>query len=295
MVAAEFASLHAMQLQGRVGAMRDGLRILVGAGLTALAAVIAHGPMGMGAAFMAQLQERARVTLASRGLGNVNVDFPDSPYARVAHLSGDATPVQQTDAINLMRGLWGSAGAVWDGERAAIAEAGANAPPPANAGNAAEPAPALPIAAPTPGATPGAAPAPAPAAQPSFAPAARPGACQSRVDAALRGRVMRFRSGSAWLNPQSRAIIADMAAALRACSGYALVVGGHTDASGSEAVNAAMSQERANRVREGLIAQGVPANAVTARGYGSARPIAPGRAADPANRRISFTVTGGGA
>jgi len=257
--------------------MRDGLRILIGAGVTVLVAVIAHGPMGMGASFIAQLQERARVALATKGFSDVKIGFPDSPYARVAHLSGDVPLVRQTDAVRLARGIWGSAGAMWDGEGAKRADAGAVMPLPANAvGDAA--------------------PAPAPSASP--APPARvadrpPGACQGAVDKALGGRVMRFRSGSAWLNPQSRRMIADVAAALKRCRGYALVVGGHADAKGSEAVNAAMSQERADRVRAALVEQGVPAGAVTARGFGTSRPLTPGHAADPANRTISFAVTGG--
>lgn len=284
--------------------MHDGLRILTGAGVTALIALVAHGPMGMGASFMAQLQEHARAVLATRGLGDVKVSFPDSPYARVAHLSGDVPQERQADAVRLLRTLRGGAGAMWDGGRGALADAGGSVPPPANAVNAAEPAPAqpsppAPAAKPSPSPSPTPTPAPSPSATPAPKPApaaaAQPGPCQGGVDKALGGRVMSFRSGSAWLNPQSRRMIADVAAALKPCRGYALVIGGHTDASGSEGVNAAMSQERAERVRAALVEQGVPAGAVTARGYGSTRPLPATNAADPANRRISFTVTGGGA
>jgi len=270
--------------------------------VTALIALVAHGPMGMGASFMAQLQEHARAVLATKGLGDVKVSFPDSPYARVAHLSGDVPQERQADAVRLLRTLRGSAGAMWDGGREALADAGGSVPPPANAVNAAEPAPAQPsppapaaTPSPTPTPTPSATPAPKPAPAAAAAAAAQPGPCQGGVDKALGGRVMSFRSGSAWLNPQSRRMIADVAAALKPCRGYALVIGGHTDASGSEAVNAAMSRERAERVRAALVEQGVPAGAVTARGYGSTRPLPATNAADPANRRISFTVTGGGA
>ena len=255
--------------------MRDVLKILIGAGATVLVAAIAHGPMGRGAAFMAQLQGHARAALATGGLGDIQVKFPDSPYARVAHLSGDVPLVRQTDALRLLRTVPGSAGAIWDGEPGGMADAGAPPPPAVNATNEVEPVP------------------PASTQPPAQAAIARPGICQNNVDKVLAGRVMSFRSGSAWLNPQSRRIIADVAAALKPCRGYALVVGGHTDANGSETVNGAMSQERADRVRDALVAQGIPAGAVTARGYGSSRPLTAGHAADPANRRISFTVTGG--
>ncbi len=106
---------------------------------------------------------------------------------------------------------------------------------------------------------------------------------------------MSFRSGSAWLNPQSNKMIDDVAAVLKRCRVYGIEIGGHTDGNGDEGVNRTMSQERANRVREALIAKGVPAGAVAARGYGSGRPIRPGNTLDPANRRISFTISRGGA
>jgi OOP family OmpA-OmpF porin len=121
------------------------------------------------------------------------------------------------------------------------------------------------------------------------------GQCQKAIDGAVGGRVMSFQSGSAWLNATSLAIIKDVAIALKGCKGYTLDIAGHTDSVGDEGVNRIMSEERAKRVRDALVAKGIAGSAVSAKGYGSSRPIHAGQAADPANRRITFTVNGAGA
>jgi OOP family OmpA-OmpF porin len=277
-------------------------KIAIGAGATALLAWVVHGPLGGGQAFLDNLKGEADARLAGEGLGNVHIAFPDSPASRVAHLSGDATPVQQSDALKLVRAVGGSAGAVWQAGEAQAAEAEkalAAADQAAPANGAAPNAGLSPAAMPKPTVTP--TPKPVVAAKPAPAPApvavAQPVAansCQRLVDAAVGGRVMSFRSGSAWLNPTSQRIIADVAGALRRCKDYALEVSGHTDNAGDESINRVMSQERANRVRDALVASGIAGDALAGRGYGSSRPIRAGNAVDPANRRITFTVTKGG-
>jgi len=138
-------------------------------------------------------------------------------------------------------------------------------------------------------------PAPPPAVAIKIATGPVPaGQCQKAVDGAVAGRAMVFQPGSAWLNATSLAIIKDLAATLKHCSGYALEIAGHTDNVGDEGVNRIMSEERARRVRDALVARGISAAALSARGFGSSRPIA-GKPADPANRRITFTVSAGGA
>lgn len=67
-------------------------------------------------------------------------------------------------------------------------------------------------------------------------------------------------------------------------------VGGHTDADGDEALNQDISQQRAEAVVEYLTGQGVPADSLTAVGYGESQPIAPNDTAEnkAQNRRIEF-------
>jgi len=55
---------------------------------------------------------------------------------------------------------------------------------------------------------------------------------------------------------------------------WSALVEGHTDSAGPAATNLALSQERADAVRQALIDRGVAAERVTAEGIGEARPIA---------------------
>lgn len=71
-----------------------------------------------------------------------------------------------------------------------------------------------------------------------------------------------------------------------------VAVDGHTDNAGPEAANIALSQRRAIAVMKGLIARGIDARRLEARGFGPRRPIAPndtdeGRAK---NRRVEFQI-----
>ena len=114
--------------------------------------------------------------------------------------------------------------------------------------------------------------------------------CQEDVEGLLRSRSIRFEEGSAALDPASRVLLDEVADALRPCLGSIIAITGHTDNTGPEPGNLALSQERARTVREGLVARGIPRDGLRARGIGSQEPVeglAPG---DPANRRIEFSV-----
>jgi len=53
-----------------------------------------------------------------------------------------------------------------------------------------------------------------------------------------------------------------------------LEVAGHTDAQGDRDYNQHLSQQRAEAVRDYLVAHGVNADNITARGFGSRQPLA---------------------
>ncbi|MCA0902731.1 OmpA family protein [Qipengyuania aquimaris] len=114
--------------------------------------------------------------------------------------------------------------------------------------------------------------------------------CQDDVETLLRTRSIRFEEGSAALLDTSNILIGEVADALRPCLGSIIAIIGHTDRSGSEETNLALSQDRARAVREALVRRGIPRDGLRARGVGSAEPVEGLEADDPANRRIEFSV-----
>lgn len=114
--------------------------------------------------------------------------------------------------------------------------------------------------------------------------------CQEDVEALLRARTIRFEESSRTIETASLGLIDEVVAALRPCRGSIIAIHGHTDSSGDEARNVTLSRERANAVRRALVRRGIPADALRAIGSGSREPIAGLDPADPANRRIEFSV-----
>lgn len=74
---------------------------------------------------------------------------------------------------------------------------------------------------------------------------------------------------------------------------FVVEVQGHTDITGSAELNKRLSQARAEAVRDYLIKKGVPAERLTAVGYGPDRPIADNKtkAGRQKNRRVEFDIT----
>jgi OmpA-OmpF porin, OOP family len=113
----------------------------------------------------------------------------------------------------------------------------------------------------------------------------------------VKGKVVRqdiamsFELGSAQLTSAARATLDRFAAGLlRVGSFRPFTIEGHTDRSGSRALNAGLSQARARSVVDYLASKGVDRSRLAARGYGFDRPL-PGRsAADPANRRVEVVA-----
>jgi len=102
-----------------------------------------------------------------------------------------------------------------------------------------------------------------------------------------------FEFGQAALGTGSDAILAAVANAILSSPSIITVeVSGHTDNVGGVAYNQALSEQRAQAVRAALIARGVPAEKLVARGYGTQRPLGSnddesGRAR---NRRVEFEI-----
>jgi OOP family OmpA-OmpF porin len=71
-------------------------------------------------------------------------------------------------------------------------------------------------------------------------------------------------------------------------------IGGHTDSMGTNEYNDALSQGRANSVREYIVKEGIRNNRVVAVGYGENNPEASNQTDEgrQTNRRVEFKVLG---
>ena len=84
-----------------------------------------------------------------------------------------------------------------------------------------------------------------------------------------------FKTGSADLLVESNATLDRARATTLVISNLKLRVEGHTDSTGSANYNQTLSQKRADSVRDYLVnTGGVPADQITAVGFGQTRPIA---------------------
>jgi OOP family OmpA-OmpF porin len=84
----------------------------------------------------------------------------------------------------------------------------------------------------------------------------------------------------------------DRVAGLLVNKNFSLKLAGHTDNTGSAALNLALSKARAEAIRQYLVSKGANASRIEATGYGSSQPIASNKTADgrQQNRRVEFTL-----
>lgn len=102
-----------------------------------------------------------------------------------------------------------------------------------------------------------------------------------------------FDTDSATLRSESQEQLRNVAAILNAYPNVHIKIGGYTDNSGDAQHNQTLSQDRANGVKDQLVALGISPDRLEARGYGEQFPVADnsteeGRAK---NRRVSVRVT----
>jgi hypothetical protein len=98
---------------------------------------------------------------------------------------------------------------------------------------------------------------------------------------------------SSRLNQQSMTVIGQAAAAFKSRNATSLTATGHTDTSGGDAYNMALSLRRANVVKDALVQQGVPAGAINAVGVGKAGLLVQtgDGVREPQNRRVEMVIT----
>ncbi|WP_368186434.1 OmpA family protein [Aestuariibius sp. HNIBRBA575] len=118
-------------------------------------------------------------------------------------------------------------------------------------------------------------------------------ACQAWTDGALADGV-NFVTASTRLDAKSMRSLNLVASIAQNCvfeGGLLLEVGGHTDDTGNDQVNNALSLERAGIVRQVLVTRGVAGSVITAHGYGSQVPIVSNETSEgrAQNRRTTMT------
>ena len=114
--------------------------------------------------------------------------------------------------------------------------------------------------------------------------------CEIKDVIALPG--VNFETNSDRLLLGAAQVLSDAAATLKMHADLRVEVAGHTDSVGNAAANESLSVRRAITVRDFLIAAGVNAANVTAKGYGESRPVADNASLNgrTANRRVELII-----
>lgn len=103
-----------------------------------------------------------------------------------------------------------------------------------------------------------------------------------------------FDTGKSTLRPESNAELDRLVKLMKDVPGLKIEISGHTDNTGSATLNETLSQSRAEAVVNYLTGKGIVAGRMTAKGYGSAKPIASNNSDDgrQQNRRTEFEIKG---
>jgi outer membrane protein OmpA-like peptidoglycan-associated protein/tetratricopeptide (TPR) repeat protein len=103
-----------------------------------------------------------------------------------------------------------------------------------------------------------------------------------------------FDTGKSTLRPESNAELDRLVKLMKDVPTLKIEISGHTDNTGSATLNETLSQSRAEAVVAYLTSKGIAASRMTAKGYGSSKPIASNNTEDgkQLNRRTEFEIKG---
>ncbi len=101
-----------------------------------------------------------------------------------------------------------------------------------------------------------------------------------------------FDSGSSSLHPGAYDRLRSLARTLNNYPKSQVIIKGHTDSEGSESFNQQLSEQRADRVRNFIIAEGVAPSRITSLGFGESLPVATNasREGRAQNRRVELEI-----
>lgn len=105
-------------------------------------------------------------------------------------------------------------------------------------------------------------------------------------------RSILFNSGRATFQKQTDQVLQSMVAIFKEYPEASFSLEGHTDSDGAKSMNKALSERRANAVRDYLIANGISSDRLTATGFGEDNPIASNNtsAGKKENRRVEVKL-----
>ncbi|MGE3973350.1 MAG: OmpA family protein [Bdellovibrionales bacterium] len=108
----------------------------------------------------------------------------------------------------------------------------------------------------------------------------------------LKGDIL-FDTGSAVLKQNAINNLNQIAAIIKKYPEDLLHVTGHTDSTGSTAINKTLSEKRAQAVQTHMVSQGIPAGTVTFAGLGPSQPVADNKTTDgrAKNRRVEIQIS----
>ncbi len=101
-----------------------------------------------------------------------------------------------------------------------------------------------------------------------------------------------FATNSSALTPEAAGNMTQMAETMAKYADTNVIIEGHTDASGSDAINKPLSERRAQAVANQLTTNGIDSARITATGYGSSQPVGDNATAagKMKNRRVEVAI-----
>ena len=116
--------------------------------------------------------------------------------------------------------------------------------------------------------------------------------CIELFRTAMRGRKIGFERASATLGTATRPLLDELIQIVTDCPESLVDITGHTDSTGDENVNLALSQARAQAVAQYFVAGGILQERISATGVGSAEPLAEDQStrSRQLNRRIEIEL-----
>jgi outer membrane protein OmpA-like peptidoglycan-associated protein len=103
-----------------------------------------------------------------------------------------------------------------------------------------------------------------------------------------------FATGKADLGADAKIALARLSGIVLNYPSLKLAIGGYTDSTGSTELNQTLSEKRADGVMDYLVSQGLEADALSAKGYGTSNPVADNSTSQgrQKNRRVEIVISG---